>query len=78
MGILPSIRVPAPLRRLYDAWMAFSHALGRVMSAIILTVLWVIGFGAYAIVLKLLPKKPAAAGWTPVQPTDGESFRRQF
>lgn len=34
--------------------MAFSRILGLIMSTIILTILWIIGFGFYAIVLKLI------------------------
>jgi hypothetical protein len=42
------------LKKLYRGWMAFSHVLGRIMSTILLTILWVIVFGAYAIVLKII------------------------
>lgn len=37
----------------HGAWMKFSHALGIVMSKIILTVLWIVGFGSYAIAWKI-------------------------
>lgn len=33
--------------------MKISHAIGVVMSSIILTIVWVLVFGAYAIVLKI-------------------------
>ncbi len=48
------MRVPTPLRRLYDAWMVFSKALGRVMSAILLTIFWIVGIGLYAVILKVV------------------------
>lgn len=34
--------------------MRFSHVLGYIMSTILLTILWVVVFGAYAIVLKII------------------------
>ncbi|MBI3331830.1 hypothetical protein HYZ99_02610, partial [Candidatus Peregrinibacteria bacterium] len=55
------MNLPPPFSWLWSAWMAFSHALGMVMSKIILTILWVVGFGLYGIVLKvigLFQKKP--------------------
>lgn len=35
-------------------WKRFAEALGRVMSWIILSILWIVGFGIYAIVLKTM------------------------
>ncbi len=61
--------------------MAVSHAIGVVMSSIILTILWVLVFGAYAIFLKipsLFAKKttPATFWWD----VSGEvsDFQHQF
>ncbi len=34
--------------------MRFSHILGRIMSTILLTIIWIVVFGAYAIVLKIV------------------------
>ena len=34
--------------------MAFSHILGMIMSTIILTILWIVGFGIYAVILKIV------------------------
>ena len=48
------MKVPAPLLWLKKGWMAFAHVLGRIMSTIILTILWIVGFGVYAIVLKII------------------------
>ncbi|TSC59480.1 MAG: hypothetical protein Greene041662_456 [Candidatus Peregrinibacteria bacterium Greene0416_62] len=48
------MNLPAPLKKIYDAWMSFSHILGRIMSTILLTILWIIVFGLYAIVLKIV------------------------
>lgn len=57
--------LPPPFSWLYDAWMAFSKLLGMVMSKIILTVLWIVGFGIYGIIHKivgLFVKKAEAPG----------------
>lgn len=48
------MKMPAPLQKLYDLWMRFSHVLGRIMSSILLTILWIVVFGLYAIVLKVM------------------------
>jgi len=42
------------LRPLWHGWMRFSHAVGFVMSTIILTILWIAGFGLYAMMLKIV------------------------
>jgi cell division protein FtsN len=75
------MRLPTILQRLYKLWMAFSHVLGRIMSSILLTVLWVIVIGLYAIVLKtmrLFSKKPEAdTYWIDVS-KDSTDMRYQF
>ncbi len=76
------MRLPPPLRQLYDLWMAFSKVLGKVMSFIILTILWLIGFGIYAIVMKIIAltasKTPKATYWIEVPTLSEETFHRQF
>lgn len=61
------MRLPTPLSWLFIGWMAFSHVLGMVMSKIILTLLWIVGFGLYAIVLKVIhivrKEQPKATYW---------------
>ena len=73
--------LPPPLRQIYDAWMGFSRAIGRVVSFVILTVLWIVGFGAYAIIGRLIRKKPSgspATYWLPVVRGPEDSYRNQF
>lgn len=74
--------IPKPLRPLYDAWMAFSKVLGKVMSAILLTVVWAVVFGAYAIVMKiaaLFRKKPdGPSTWVDCSPEDATTMKRPF
>lgn len=48
------MKLPPPFSWLYAGWMTFSYILGIVMSTIILTILWIVGFGLYAVVLKMV------------------------
>lgn len=61
--------------------MAFSHFLGRIMSTILLTVLWVVVFGIYSIVLKIMRlfTKPPSKDtyWIDVS-QDSTDMRYQF
>ncbi|MDP7477042.1 MAG: hypothetical protein QF442_01180, partial [Candidatus Peribacteraceae bacterium] len=45
-------KLPPPISWIYALWKKFSHVLGIIMTFIILTVLWIVGFGVYAIVMK--------------------------
>ncbi|MBU2259985.1 hypothetical protein KKC44_05275 [Patescibacteria group bacterium] len=59
---------PKLLQPFWKAWCTFSNVLGRVMSFIILTILWLVLFGIYAIILKILSihklwKKPPDTYW---------------
>ncbi len=76
------MRLPPPLSYLYSAWMAFSKVLGKVMSFLILTVLWVVGFGIYAIIIKLgilfAAKKSSSTYWVDLPPPEPGNMRRQF
>lgn len=44
------------LKHLWSGWKKFAHAWGRVNSVIILTVLYLVVFGAYAVVVFCLRK----------------------
>ncbi len=77
------MNAPKPLKLLWKGWMAFSHVLGLIMSTIILTVLWIVGFGIYAIILRIvrIPKifqKPAQSFWIDVSPDPKEHMRYPF
>lgn len=76
-------RLPPPVRWMYALWKKFSHYLGMVMSFLILTVLWIVGFGIYAVILKLitLPKRFQSdpdTYWITIEPTTTESMKHQF
>ena len=75
-------RLPAPLSWLWNGWMGLSKAIGAVMSRILLTILWIVGFGVYAIPMKIAAifRKPPAAGtyWRDVLPEPPENMARQF
>lgn len=77
------MKLPPPISWFYDAWMEFSKALGMVMSKIILTILWIVGFGAYAVILKIIRlfvKKAETPGtyWIDVPPTAPDDLHHQF
>lgn len=73
--------IPKVLRPAWNAWMTVGHAIGVVMSSILLTILWVFLFGAYAISLKFIAlfarhKKRDSYWWDVTEePTD---FTHQF
>jgi hypothetical protein len=48
------MNLPKPLRVLWRGWMAIAHAIGRVMSAILLTIFWIVGIGSYAVIAKFI------------------------
>jgi hypothetical protein len=75
------MKLPPPLNWLYDGWMAFSKVLGRIMSFIILTILWITAFGIYSIIGKIsaaMKKAPPDRGWLDVPPPLPDDLRRQF
>ncbi|PIQ76795.1 hypothetical protein COU78_00645 [Candidatus Peregrinibacteria bacterium CG10_big_fil_rev_8_21_14_0_10_49_24] len=61
-------KLVAPFNWQHTLWMKFSHYLGIVMSKIILTVLWIIGIGPYAMIWQLmhLKKKKPESYWVKV------------
>ncbi len=77
------MKLPPPLSWFYDAWMEFSKALGFIMSKIILTILWIIGFGTYGIILKIMKlfrkeKVTRDSYWIDVPPTPPDDLHHQF
>lgn len=74
--------LPPPFSWFYDAWLEFSKALGMVMSKIILTILWIVGFGSYGIMRKIIflfTTKNASQDsyWIDVSKEEGD-LHRQF
>lgn len=76
------MKVPKPIKVLYALWMKFSHYLGLVMSTIILTILWIVGFGLYAIVWRIAclfaKKKGNETYWIPAEQNPIEHMRHPF
>ncbi len=68
--------------RLKKLWLKLSHALGFLMSSILLTVLWVTLFAVYAIALKIIRffRRPrnAVTYWIDVSENDQRNMCRQF
>ena len=76
-------RLPTPLKYSYAVWKKFAHVLGIIMSFLILTILWIVGFGIYAIAIKVitLPKRfrgEPDSYWIDTEPTSLESMKHQF
>ena len=76
------MKLPPPLNWFYEAWMEFGHVFGRIMSFLILTVLWVVGFGAYGIVMKIgrlfTKTEPKQTYWLDVPHSKDDSLTLQF
>jgi len=68
--------------QLWKYWMAFSHAIGMVMSWVILSVFWVVGIGIYALILQFVRLCTSTSArnaiWENPQPEYPESIRHQF
>lgn len=72
------------LNKAYNAWMAFAHVLGWINGRIILTVLYIVVFGPYAIIRMLgrliVPRPAPATYWVTKEQEEPtvESLRRLF
>jgi hypothetical protein len=70
-------------RILRDGWMKLSLAMGFVMSRILLTILWILGFGFYAVAQKVISpfakkKTQKDSYWIDTEPDFENSMSRQF
>jgi len=76
------MRLPKPIQAVYDAWMKFSHVLGRIMSFILLSILWIVGFGFYGIVMKIVGlfrrEHPQDSYWVDVPTKIKNDMKHQF
>ncbi|MBI1813328.1 hypothetical protein HY285_03680 [Candidatus Peregrinibacteria bacterium] len=74
--------LPPPLSWLWTAWKKLGEAMGFVMSRILLTILWIVGFGIYAVIMKIVnirrPRAKRDTEWIDLAPSDAASMRRQF
>ncbi|MDX1644344.1 MAG: SxtJ family membrane protein [Thermoanaerobaculia bacterium] len=89
-AVVVLIGLPAPrlLRGLYYAWMAIGLVLGTVVTAIILTTVFVVALTPIALVMRLLGKDPLAreidrtaeSYWIPkeYEPRDRDRLRKYF
>jgi len=72
------------LRALKRGWMAFAHVLGWVNSRILLTLLYIVVIGPYAVIKRaasLFQRRPSPASyWIPKtrEPPTLETMRRLF
>jgi len=71
-----------PVSWVFAIWKKFSHLLGIVMSSLILSVLWTIGIGLYALLYKLgspFRKKPLSdTYWIDIPTNADRNLRHQF
>ena len=61
--------------------MLFAETLGRIMSWIILTILWIVGFGIYGIIMKvvmLFKRKQVDTYWVDPPKDFENSMKYQF
>lgn len=63
--------------------MTFSRAIGLVMSSILLTILWAIVFGIYALIIKIIsllkgPGPDPKSHWISVKNNAPNDYRNQF
>ncbi len=77
------MKLPPPFSWLWAGWMKLSLAMGFVMSRILMTVLWIVGFGFYAVVQKVMwlfgkKKTPKDSYWIDTEPDFANSMSRQF
>jgi carbamoyltransferase len=56
---------PRILKPVYQLWMALAYQLGRVMTNVLLTVFYIIGFGLVSLILRIVGKDPLDRKWTP-------------
>lgn len=64
---LLGLTVPRILKPVYQLWMAFAFQLSRVMTTVLLTIFYVVGFGLVSLVLRLVGKDPLDRKWAPGQ-----------
>lgn len=75
------MKLPAWLQRAKEVWLKITYPIGFVVSKVILTALWLVVFGLYAVALgigKLFSKKTSTPQWHDVPPDFEGSMRRQF
>ncbi len=76
------MRLPTPLRQLYKGWMTGSEAMGRIMSWILLTTLWLVVFGIYAICIKIAAvfkgRPSRTTYWHPLIQEGPDSMKNPF
>ena len=70
------MQLPPFLQWLKDKWMIVGHAIGFVMSRIILTAFWIVGVGIYAVLSMLRKREKETPHWEKTPETS--DFRFQF
>jgi|GEM_PF-3942091 len=71
----------APLRWFWEGWKRAGHAIGIVLSFVVLTMLWIVAFGLYALIMKcgrVFKDTAPATYWRAVDPDYPESLLHGF
>ena len=62
---LVGLVAPAVLKPLYQVWMAVAFVMGRVMTTVLLTIFYVVGFTLGGILMRIFGKDPLDRRWAP-------------
>jgi hypothetical protein len=75
-----SMKVLSFLRFLYEKWMIICRAIGTVMGAILLTIIWIILFGPYALLFFVIKKRSNnfSTYWHPLLLKSGEGLEHPY
>ena len=85
--LVPAVVAPAWLRGPNRAWRAFSHALGRLNSRVLLSAIFVVVVTPIAWIRRALGadplrrrRRPGVSGWTPYAPrlADTKHYDRMY
>ncbi|MBI5244676.1 MAG: hypothetical protein HY922_13490 [Elusimicrobia bacterium] len=86
LGILAALARPSALEPFERYWMKFARALGRINTAVILTLLYYLVLTPYGFLMRLFTgdpvdrgfEKDAASYWKRREPVERISYERQF
>lgn len=67
---------------LKKGWMAVSHSVGLIFSSILLTLLWLLGIGSYAVIFMVFNifhrKTPSQTYWLPTPKNSTHDLEHPF
>jgi hypothetical protein len=76
------VTLPTPLRQLWNGWKRVSRAIGIALSFVVLTIVWLVAFGLYALILRVIrlfkKKGNPASYWRDTVPESAENLLHPF